>query len=207
MRAAPRYSYKGVSLPLTGWAKRLGARPEALQARLDAGWTFRKTILTPLDAKERVKPRMVAPGGNRTFYVFEADGVRMTAKEWAKALGRSRGFVYECFKRGKPVELDDGWIVNFKRQRGYEYYGETRCASDWAERLRISPERFLQRIRERLVREKVFEVYHPGRPKTLPDDPESAKAVTAARRTERETRRGVAEGVDLVLGAVGAMFG
>ena len=55
MRPLVKYTYKGVSLPLIGWAKRLGTYPQVLEARLASGWSVRKTLTTPLAPNERLR--------------------------------------------------------------------------------------------------------------------------------------------------------
>ena len=44
-------TYKGETMTLTGWSKKLGIKRETLRKRLDMGWTSKKIIETPVDVK------------------------------------------------------------------------------------------------------------------------------------------------------------
>ena len=206
MRRLVRYTYKGVSLPLVGWAKRLGTTPKVLEARLISGWSVRKTLSTPLAPNERPKEPPVPYCPPRTSYILEGDGRFMTVKAWADELKCKKHIIYYCLRYNRPFKCPDGKLIIFKRHQAFEHDGIALRACEWAERLNITPARFLQRVRERLDEEKVFEMYQPGRSKKSPEEVRAAHVRQRARQKARSTQKGVAEGVDVVLNVLGTLF-
>lgn len=61
-----KYTYKGVSMYLTGWAKALGMSASTLRRRIDNGWTLEDALTKPLhDRRKNLKPRRVDYSGKR----------------------------------------------------------------------------------------------------------------------------------------------
>ena len=206
MRPLVKYTYKGVSLPLIGWAKRLGTYPQVLEARLMSGWSVRKTLTTPLAPNERLREPAIPCRPPRTSYILEGDGRFMTVKAWAKELKCKRHIIYYRLRYNRPFECPDGKLITFKRHRAFEHNGVALRSCEWAERLNISQSRFLQRVRERLDEEKIYEMYQPGRTKKSPENVRESRMRQQARRKARSTGQGVAEGVDVVLGMLGVLI-
>lgn len=153
-----RYTYKGVSLPLRGWAKRLGTYPHVLEARLVSGWSVQKTLATPIAPEDRLAASVVRHRPTRTSYILEGDGRFMTVKDWAKELKCKRHAIYYCIRCNRPLKCPDGKCITFKCHQAFEHDGVALRACDWAERLNITSRRFLQRVRAGLDEESIFEV-------------------------------------------------
>ena len=155
MRIA-RYTYKGAILPLSGWAKRLGADLKALEARLACGWSVQKSFETPFAPDERPTKPPVPYRPPRTSYILEADGRFMTVKEWAKELNCKKDAIYYCLRFNRPLRCAGGETVRFTPHRAYEHDGTALRACDWAKRLNITCGQFLRRIEEGLGEADVF---------------------------------------------------
>jgi len=145
MRRLRRYTYNGVTLPLRGWAKRLGVAESALEARLIGGWSIEKTLGTPIADWERPRPQEVKYRPPRTSYILEGDGRFMTVKDWAKELGCAYHVIYYCVRYNRPFKCSDGKCITFKRHQAFVYDGVALRACEWAERLGITCDEFLQR--------------------------------------------------------------
>ena len=156
MQRLARYTYNGVTLPLRGWAKRLGAAESALEARLIGGWSVQKTLETPIAPWERPRAPEAKYKPPRTSYILEGDGRFMTVKDWAKELGCKRHVIYYCLRWNRPFKRRDGKIIAFKRHQAFEHDGVALRACEWAERLGITSEQFLQRIKDGLGEADVF---------------------------------------------------
>ena len=156
MQRLARYTYNGVTLPLRGWAKRLGAAESALEARLIGGWSVQKTLETPIAPYERPKAPSVPYRPPKTSYILEGDGRFMTVKDWAKELGCARHVVYHCIRYNRPFKCRDGKSIEFIRHRAFEHGGVALRASEWAKRLNISCDEFLRRIKDGLGEADVF---------------------------------------------------
>ena len=151
-----RYTYNGVTLPLRGWAKRLGVAEAVLEARLVGGWSVEKTLGTPIAPHERPAEPFVPYRPPGTSYILEGDGRFMTVKEWAKALGCPRHVIYYCVRYNRPFRCRDGKSVTFTRYQAFEHDGVALRACEWAERLGITSEEFLRRISDGLGEADVF---------------------------------------------------
>ena len=193
-------------MPLKGWAKRLGTSQKVLEARLKSGWSVRKTLTTPLAPDERRREPVVLHRPTRTSYILEGDGRFMTVTAWADELKCKRQVIYYCIRCNRPVRCPDGKRIKFKCHQAFEHDGVALRACEWAERLNISRSRFLQRVRDRLDEEKIFELYQPGKSKKSPADVRAANIRQRAKQKARSTQKGVAEGVDVVLTLLGVLF-
>ncbi len=156
MNRLPRYTYQGVTLPLRGWAKRLGADLRALEARLARGWSVEQTLATPLAPSERPPAPAVPYRPPRTSYILEADGRFMTVKDWARELNCPRHALYACLRFNRPFIRRDGTRLTFTRHRAFEHDGIALRACAWAARLRISRDAFLQRISDGLGEADIY---------------------------------------------------
>jgi len=82
----------------------------------------------------------------------------MTVKDWAKELNCKRHVIYYCLRWNRPFKRRDGKIIAFKRHQAFEHDGVALRACEWAERLGITREQFLQRIKDGLGEADVFKV-------------------------------------------------
>ena len=156
MRRLARYTYNGVTLPLRGWAKRLGVAESVLEARLIGGWSVEKTLATPIAPWERPRETEAKYRPPRTSYILEGDGRFMTVKEWAAELGCANHIIYYCIRYNRPFKCRDGRSIAFTRHQAFEHDGVALRASEWAERLGITREEFLRRISDGLGEADVF---------------------------------------------------
>ena len=156
MQRLTRYMYNGVTLPLRGWAKRLGAAEAALEARLIGGWSVEKTLGTPIAPWERPRDQEAKYRPPRTSYILEGDGRFMTVKEWAAELGCANHIIYYCIRYNRPFKRRDGKSITFTRHQAFEHGGVALRACEWADRLGITCEAFLRRISDGLGEADVF---------------------------------------------------
>lgn len=156
MLRIPRYTFNGITLPLRGWAKRLGIPEKALEGRLIGGWSVEKTLSTPIASWERPqKPsaKFIPP---KTSYVIEGDGRFMTVRDWATELGCNKHNIYYCLRYDKPYKCKDGTRITFKRHQAFVHDGIALRACDWATRLNITEEQFLERIKAGLSEDETY---------------------------------------------------
>ena len=156
MRRLARYTYNGVTLPLRGWAKRLGVAESVLEARLIGGWNVEKTLGTPIASWERPRTQEAKYCPPRTSYILEGDGRFMTVREWAAELGCAKHIIYYCIRYNRPFRCSDGKSITFTRHQAFEHNGVALRACEWAERLGITREEFLRRMKDVLGEADVF---------------------------------------------------
>ena len=80
--------YKGESLNITQWSKRIGINPETLRVRMTNGWTNEEIIETPLQEKQKLI----------TF-----NGKTQNIQNWSKETGISKCTIGQ--------RLLDGWSI------------------------------------------------------------------------------------------------
>jgi hypothetical protein len=86
-KSSNRYiEVNGERLILADWARKLGVHRRTLDARLSAGWSDERTVLTPPAPRSRL---------------VEANGKSMTIAEWAKKIGGTPNHIWS--------RINDGW--------------------------------------------------------------------------------------------------
>jgi len=88
-------TYKGETLNLRGWEKRLGLNPGTITARLRAGMPL-EMVLSP--GKHKRGPK------NKRPLVLTFDGETLGLEEWADRIGFKAGTILARLKRGLPME-------------------------------------------------------------------------------------------------------
>lgn len=136
---ANEISYRGETLCVTEWARRLGTRDTTIARRLESGWSVSETLET-------------LPGAH--LLIINFNGETRSAEEWSKHLGLSPGVVSN--------RLRSGWSITdaltFSKERSavglrpqkmrIHFRGEQRWLPDLAIEFSMS----LRQIRKRLGR-------------------------------------------------------
>ncbi len=95
-------TFNGETLVMAEWARRIGATPQGIIARLNNGWSDERALGTPFGNRaDRAEIARETRGALRV----EWDGKSLTLGQWERVVGISRGTIRDRLRSGWPVEL------------------------------------------------------------------------------------------------------
>lgn len=96
MPPVKQLTYKGETLTMLEWSKRVGVSKGTLVTRLKRGWSPRRTLFGRMD-EIVMKP---LPRGRHNSKYIEFGGQRLTLKEWAEKYDLNYNTVFSRYYRG-----------------------------------------------------------------------------------------------------------
>jgi hypothetical protein len=116
--------FGGRSLTITQWARETGLARQALETRLDAGWTVERALTEPSGALHGLT------------VMLEHDGQTLPLQQWAKLVGVAGTTIHNRLRAGWSVER--ALTTPADRVRRIEWNGESRTVAEWSKVLGIS---------------------------------------------------------------------
>jgi len=132
-KTARLLTYKGETLPLSGWAARFGIDMKTLSQRIRSGWDVVSALETPV----RHNPAVT---------MFTLHGKTQSMSAWARELGISHLTIRKRQAEGLPVEAILSPPTPPETQREIEFDGETLTLTQWADRIGITTENLKARL-------------------------------------------------------------
>ncbi|AQS48095.1 hypothetical protein BMG03_10000 [Thioclava nitratireducens] len=113
-RPNPTYTYKGETLTIGEWSKKVGLAAGVIRARMRNGWTFERAITTSvvearLQAREKRSERIKEAMKGRTWArgtpprMITHEGETLTLGEWAERLGVTKQTIRKRLAKGLTV--------------------------------------------------------------------------------------------------------